>query len=80
MSRRLDDGEERHTMLDRFAGVMDFLSRDSILVPFSYVVICLGASFGAYQILNRETGNKVEQKMYEKSLESIAYDLPNRQR
>lgn len=70
---RLLDGEDR-SILDYFASVMDFLSRDKILIPFSYGVVALGVCFGAYQIYLRENP-KLESETLG-NLEAIVYSLP----
>lgn len=76
MSRRHYDGEERITVLDRFAGLMNFLSEDRILIPFSYLVISLCVGAGMYQIIDSKPKNEIENKVYERGLEAVAYDLP----
>jgi hypothetical protein len=78
MSRRLVDGEER-SLLDYFAGAMDFLARDKILIPFSYAVISLGSIFGIYQFVSRNEIPAKSEIRNSPNLEAIAYD-PFRQR
>lgn len=74
MSYHPEDGEER-TFLDYFASAMDFLSRDKILIPFSYAVIALGVGLGTYQLALKDNSFKSEIRNAQ-SLEAIAYDLP----
>ncbi len=73
MSRRLEDGEERN-LLDYFAGAMDFLAKDKILIPFSYVVISLGTIFGVYQFGLRNEDSVRSEIRKNQNLEAIAYD------
>lgn len=79
MSLRTGD-EERTTVLDRFTGLMNLLSRDCFLIPFSYAVIASGVGFGVYHFINYESPNRVENRDTGNNLDYVAYGLNKRQR